>query len=253
VTTIPRKPSASLKAKTAKAKKAKTAKAVSKAAPKKASTKPAPKKAASAAKKSLAKKAGSKKAAKTSTARKAAPKKIAAKTPAAKTPATKAAAPKRAKPAKPLSPAEQMLAEVKRVLDDGKAEDIVTIDMAGKSVVTDYMVIATGRSQRQLAALAENLRARLKMAGKRLPHPEGIAQGDWVLLDAGDVVVHLFRPEARAAYNLEKMWSQPFAESDSGMEGLVKERPGRSPQAQRMAEGKLYRPDFRQRGQRRRR
>ena len=160
---------------------------------------------------------------------------VAKKTVAAKKPAPKKAiapkivAPKAKKPAAPkvakvLSPVEQLVAQITRILDDGKAEDIVAVDMAGKSAIADYMVIATGRSQRQLAALAENLRTQLKMTGKRIPHPEGMTQGDWVLLDAGDVIVHLFRPEVRGVYNLEKMWSQPFADSPTGMEGLLKDR-----------------------------
>lgn len=183
-------------------------------------------------KKAVAKKPAAKKAAsKTSAPKKAPAKKAAAKQPVAakklapkKAVAPKAAAPKAKKPAKVLSPVEQLVAQITRILDDGKAEDIVAIDMEGKSAIADYMVIATGRSQRQLSALAENLRTQLKMTGKRIPHPEGMTQGDWVLLDAGDVVVHLFRPEVRGVYNLEKMWSQPFAENATGMEGLLKDR-----------------------------
>lgn len=209
-----------------------------------------------AAKKPVAKKAPGKPVAPKKLApKKAAVKKAApAKKPAA--PQAKApAAPKAKKPAKILSPVEQLVAQITRVLDDGKAEDIVAIDMAGKSAIADYMVIATGRSQRQLAALAENLRTQLKMTGKRIPHPEGMTQGDWVLLDAGDVVVHLFRPEVRGVYNLEKMWSQPFADSPTGMEGLLKDRQeriaerdqrdGRQNGGQRPGGG--GKPDFRKR------
>lgn len=209
-----------------------------------------------AAKKPVAKKAPGKPVAPKKLApKKAAVKKAApAKKPAA--PQAKApAAPKAKKPAKILSPVEQLVAQITRVLDDGKAEDIVAIDMTGKSAIADYMVIATGRSQRQLAALAENLRTQLKMTGKRIPHPEGMTQGDWVLLDAGDVVVHLFRPEVRGVYNLEKMWSQPFADSPTGMEGLLKDRQeriaerdqrdGRQNGGQRPGGG--GKPDFRKR------
>lgn len=91
-------------------------------------------------------------------------------------------------------------------LDADKAEEIVTIDLQAKSSIADAMVIATGRSQRQLTTLAEHLVEKLKAKG--LPHGriEGLDQGEWVLIDAGDVLVHLFRPEFRALYNLEKMW-----------------------------------------------
>lgn len=91
-------------------------------------------------------------------------------------------------------------------LDDDKAEDIVTVDMAGKSAMCDFMVIASGRSQRQVAAMAEHLRELLKPLLPEAPPIEGLPQGDWVLVDAGDVVVHLFRPEVRAFYRLERMW-----------------------------------------------
>ncbi len=232
MTIIARKPAA--KAKAAK----KTAKLLAKDS---ASKRPPLKKAlakavATAKKKAVAKKATAKKpaagkpvAAKKLPPKKLTPKKLAPKKAVAKTSATAKtpAAPKAKKPAKILSPVEQLVAQITRILDDGKAEDIVAVDMAGKSAIADYMVIATGRSQRQLAALAENLRTQLKMTGKRIPHPEGMTQGDWVLLDAGDVIVHLFRPEVRGVYNLEKMWSQPFADSPTGMEGLLKDRDAR--------------------------
>ena len=93
-----------------------------------------------------------------------------------------------------------------RTLDDGKAEEIATIDLAGKSSMADYMIVASGRSSRQVGALAEQLIDKLKSSGYRSPSIEGRGQGDWVLVDAGDVVVHLFRPEIRALFNLEKMW-----------------------------------------------
>jgi nicotinate-nucleotide adenylyltransferase len=89
-------------------------------------------------------------------------------------------------------------------LEDGKAEDIVTIDLAGKTDIADYMVIASGRSARQVTALTDHLLEALPK--KWRSSVEGKAQGDWVLIDAGDVIVHLFRPEVRAHYNLEKMW-----------------------------------------------
>ncbi len=89
-------------------------------------------------------------------------------------------------------------------LEDGKAEDIVTIDLTGKTDIADYMVIASGRSARQVTALTDHLLEALPK--KWRSSVEGKAQGDWVLIDAGDVIVHLFRPEVRAHYNLEKMW-----------------------------------------------
>ena len=92
-------------------------------------------------------------------------------------------------------------------LDDGQAQDIVTIDLAGKASFCDYMVVASGRSQRHVAALATNLEEKLKPVSPRRPSIEGLPQGDWVLVDAGDVVVHLFRPEVRAFYGIEKMWA----------------------------------------------
>lgn len=89
---------------------------------------------------------------------------------------------------------------------------MVVIDLTGKSAFTDYMVIATGSSTRQVASMAEHLRERLKAKGHSVRPPEGMAQCDWVLIDAGDVVVHLFRPEIRRFYNLEKMWGGTFPE-----------------------------------------
>ena len=90
-------------------------------------------------------------------------------------------------------------------LEDGKAEDIVVIDLRGRSFLADHMVIASGNSSRQLAALADNLSQKLKAAGQSVT-AEGLSVGDWVLLDTGDLIVHLFRPEIRSFYNLEKIW-----------------------------------------------
>ena len=92
-------------------------------------------------------------------------------------------------------------------LEDDKAEDIVSIDLAGKSEMADHMVIASGRSSRQVASIAEHLVDRLKSDLNRLCRIEGKAAGDWVLIDCGDAVVHLFRPEVREFYQLEKMWA----------------------------------------------
>lgn len=100
------------------------------------------------------------------------------------------------------------------VLDEQKAEDIATLDLHGKSSFADYMVVATGRSQRHVAALADHISDRLQALGQPSPSIEGLESCDWVLVDAGDIVVHIFRPEVRSFYNLEKMWavSLPSAE-----------------------------------------
>ncbi|MEO1487851.1 MAG: ribosome silencing factor [Pseudomonadota bacterium] len=92
-------------------------------------------------------------------------------------------------------------------LDDDQALDVVSIPLEGKSSVADYMVIASGRSTRQVAAMAQKLAERVKQAGHGPVHIEGLSQADWVLIDAGDVIIHLFRPEVRSFYNLERMWS----------------------------------------------
>jgi ribosome-associated protein len=91
-------------------------------------------------------------------------------------------------------------------LDDDQAQEVVSIPLEGKSSIADFMVIASGRSTRQVAAIAEKLAERIKHAGFGPVRIEGLPAADWVLIDAGDVVVHLFRPEVRSFYNLEKMW-----------------------------------------------
>lgn len=91
-------------------------------------------------------------------------------------------------------------------LDDDKAEDIVTIDLQGKTAMADHMVICSGRSTRQVAAIAQKLLDRLKENFRLSARSEGKEIGDWVLIDTGDVVVHIFRPEVREFYQLEKMW-----------------------------------------------
>lgn len=91
-------------------------------------------------------------------------------------------------------------------LDDDQAQDVVSIPLEGKSSIADYMVIGSGRSTRQVAAMAQKLAERVKHAGYGHVRIEGLPAADWVLIDAGDVVVHLFRPEVRSFYNLEKMW-----------------------------------------------
>ena len=91
-------------------------------------------------------------------------------------------------------------------LDEDQAQDLVAIPLEGKSSIADHMVIASGRSTRQVAAMATKLAERLKKEGHGTPRIEGLPAADWVLIDAGDVVVHLFRPEVRSFYNLERMW-----------------------------------------------
>ncbi len=94
-------------------------------------------------------------------------------------------------------------------LDDGKAEEIITIDIQGKSALADYLVIASGRSTRHVAAIADQILTALKEAGFRNNKVEGLPMADWVLVDADDVIVHIFRPEVRSFYNIEKMWQIP--------------------------------------------
>lgn len=101
---------------------------------------------------------------------------------------------------------EDVLALVLKSVDDDKAEDIVQIDLRGRSDVADYMVICSGRSSRQVASISEKLADRLKQEMRISVRMEGKETGDWVLIDAGDVIVHVFRPEVRDFYQLEKMW-----------------------------------------------
>jgi ribosome-associated protein len=103
--------------------------------------------------------------------------------------------------------ADETLTLILSRLDDMKAEDTITIDLRGKSSITDYMVVTTGRVNRHVGAIAENVAKGLKEIGIEAPHIEGLANSDWVLIDSGDVIVHVFRPEVREFYNLEKMWT----------------------------------------------
>ncbi len=116
-------------------------------------------------------------------------------------------------------PAPELLRHIIDSLEDGKADEIVTIDLAGKTTIADYMVIASGRSARQVAALTDHLAQILP----RRVAIEGKSQADWVLIDAGDVIVHIFRPEIRAYYNLEKMWGSelPGIETAAEPEAVV--------------------------------
>jgi ribosome-associated protein len=154
------------------------------------------------AKRTSAKKAPAKsKAAAKSSAKKAAPKKP------AKKPISKKAALKKAANQPLYAVDEALLERIRMSLDDDKAQDIVTIPMGGRSSLADAIVIATGTSSRHVAAIAEHLARRLKDAGYGSRPVNGAQQGDWVLVDAGDVIVHVFRPEVREYYNLESMWS----------------------------------------------
>jgi len=102
---------------------------------------------------------------------------------------------------------DDLHAAVMRSLDDDQALDIVSIPLAGKSSIADHMVIASGRSTRQVASMATKLADRLKQEHGKLVRIEGLPTADWVLIDADDIIVHLFRPEVRTFYNLERMWA----------------------------------------------
>ncbi|GLI20569.1 MAG: ribosome silencing factor [Rhizobiales bacterium] len=106
-----------------------------------------------------------------------------------------------------LPDAAEILALVQARLEDDKSEDIVSIDLRGKTSIADYMVIASGRSQRHVGAIAEHLIEALKAAGIKHVRVEGQPACDWVLIDANDVIVHVFQPEVRNFYNIEKMWA----------------------------------------------
>ncbi|WP_373489263.1 ribosome silencing factor [Blastomonas sp.] len=105
-----------------------------------------------------------------------------------------------------LAEAKQLHALVLASLDDDQAQEVVSIPLAGKSNIADFMVIASGRSTRQVASMAQKLAERIKESGGTA-RIEGLTNADWVLIDAGDVIVHLFRPEVRTFYNLERMWA----------------------------------------------
>lgn len=105
---------------------------------------------------------------------------------------------------------------VLKSLDDDKGEEIVSIPLAGKSSIADYMVIASGRSSRQVGAMAQKLAERIKKEFGRPVRIEGLPVADWVLIDADDIIVHLFRPEVRSFYNLERMWAFGDEPSTSG-------------------------------------
>lgn len=183
----------------------------------------APKASKPAAKSPVAKKAAPKKAAtpkkavkkstgKSTTKPVAKAKSVTKKTAVKKTSA-KSIAPRRAPAASKSAAATvvdprrlDLLKMIEKSLDADKAEDIINVDLAGKSAIADFMVIATGRNARQLAAMAQHIAEKLHKAGIKAIGIEGLSQGDWVLVDGGDIIVHLFRPEIRNLYGLEKMW-----------------------------------------------
>ena len=105
----------------------------------------------------------------------------------------------------PIS-SKQLLKVTLESLDNDKGIDIVSIDLIGRSSIADYMVVVSGNTVRQVTAMANNLKKKYKEMGLRLPSPEGMSNGDWVLIDAKDILIHIFRPEVRDFYSLEKMW-----------------------------------------------
>ncbi len=108
---------------------------------------------------------------------------------------------------------DRLQAVIVTSLEDDKAENVLSMDLAGKATFCDRMVIATGLADRQITAMAEHLREKLKEAGLKRVQIEGAGGSDWVLIDAGDIVVHLFKPEARAMYALERMWGDDLNEA----------------------------------------
>ncbi|PQO24594.1 ribosome silencing factor [Rhodobacteraceae bacterium WD3A24] len=112
--------------------------------------------------------------------------------------------------------ASELLDRVIASLEEDKAEDIAVMDIRGRSAMADYMVVCSGRSARQVTSIAEKLADRLKLRFHFTPRMEGRESGDWVLIDAGDVIVHVFRPEVREFYQLEKMWQGGGSEAPAG-------------------------------------
>jgi ribosome-associated protein len=211
------KPAAKKTAAKKVAKKIVAKKPVKKAAAKKAIVKKAPAKKRAAKKlvpkKSVAKKVAAKKpAVKKIAAKKPAPKKaIAKKVPAKKLTAKKASfakiviAPKGPRYAGPDWPLMNVILDA---MEDAKAEEIIPINVEGRSSMADGMVIASGRANRHVAAIADQLVDKLKAFGQKDVRVEGLETSDWVLVDAGNIIVHIFRPEVRSFYNLEKLWSE---------------------------------------------
>ena len=113
---------------------------------------------------------------------------------------------------------DQILDMAVTSLDDDKAKGLITIPLAGKTSIADHLVIASGTSQRQVVAMAEHLVTKLKQAGMTGVSIEGKAGGDWVVIDAFDIIIHVFRPKVREFYNLEKMWNVELPESGAAGE-----------------------------------
>jgi ribosome silencing factor RsfS/YbeB/iojap len=122
---------------------------------------------------------------------------------------------------KAARPKSKQLQRIFDLLEAMKAEDIAVVDLKGRSILADYMLIASGASQRQIQAIAERIREELKTEHTRKVSIEGLTGSDWVLVDAGEVIVHLFRPEARKHYALEKMWSESLFQSDQPQAGMI--------------------------------
>ena len=121
-----------------------------------------------------------------------------------------AASPRKLAKAPEPTPEIKMIDVVLQSLEDAKAEDVVSVDIAGKSSLADYMVVTSGRSNRHVSAVADQVMKALREAGFGKPRVEGLPHADWVLVDGGDVIVHIFRPEVREFYNIEKMWQADF-------------------------------------------
>ena len=134
---------------------------------------------------------------------------------------TIAAGPKRAAARSTRPSAEPSLVDtiqklIVTSLEDDKAVNVITLDLTGKAMFCDRMIIASGLADRQITAMAQHLREKLHAAGQKRVQIEGLGGSDWVLIDAGDIVVHLFMPEARAMYGLEKMWGEDLDEAVAG-------------------------------------
>lgn len=121
-------------------------------------------------------------------------------------------------PAKQAESVAALHALVLQSLDDDQAQETISIPLEGKSSIADYMVIASGRSSRQVATMAQKLAQRIKEQTGHISMIEGLPVADWVLVDAGDVIIHLFRPEVRSFYNLERMWG--FTDAPAAPEGF---------------------------------
>jgi ribosome-associated protein len=144
------------------------------------------------------------------TTKKSAPKEAVKAKPAAKA-ALKKAAPKAVKNTPAQNATEALCKRIQGVLDTNKAEDIATLTLRDKCSFADFMIVANGRAPRHVVALADYVADLLKKSGSPALSIEGKESGDWVLIDAGDIIVHIFRPEVRQFYNIEKMWALPVA------------------------------------------